>query len=240
MNSYKDMFDLDSIELKVVRIFLLAFVLLLAFQALQFANTRKIDKKHSELVMAKNQSLESMQDLLIQSSTIQRKLLNLALTEDEAEIAELEKIIAQAEVSNDKSLGILEATGFGINPNGRSEMKRLKEASAMYREIYVAYMAMIRRGNREAALEFRNTGLRPAYESYQDMQQQMLVSFTDDLVRQSHRVSNYAVTSGWILFFLGLAPFIYAIAKLIYLSVFLRFKTGRIFTHQEEIDKGRD
>jgi hypothetical protein len=178
--------------------------------------------------MAKSQSMEALQDLLIQSSTIQRKLLNLALTENPQEIQELEQIISNAEVSNDKSLAILENAFLRENNSNKQMMAGLQSASIYYRKTSRTFSEMIVGGDKETALEYRTTDLRPAYESYQESQQKMLLLISNDLIRQSNKVSSYASASGWVLFFLGLLPFIYATTKLIYLAIFLKFKTTKI------------
>lgn len=236
MNSYKDMFALDDVELKVVRIFLLAFIILLVYQTVQFINTRRIDKQHSELLLTRNQSVGEVQNLLIQSSTIQRKLLNMALTADPAEMGQLKRIIEQAAESNDKSLAELQAAYGKLSASINSDASGLKNASDDYRNTYNIYIDMISAGKTSSALEYKDSHLRPAYENYQQAQQQALVRITDDLISKSKELSSYAATSGWILFFLGLAPFIYAIAKLIYLSVFLKFKSVRVSGFHKESD----
>lgn len=233
-NTFKDLIDLDSVELKIVRIFLLAFVILLIFQAVQFINTRIIDRKHSELMINKNQSFEALQNLLVQSSTIQRKLLNLALTEDPTEREELLNIIRNAALSNDQSLEALVETSRKIGPANKT-LEELKAASSDYLNTYNTFETMILNEDMAAALEYKNTNLRPSFENYQDLQQMTLVAFTNELIQQSNRVSSYTATSGWILFFLGLAPFIYAIAKLIYLSVLLKFKSSKVSIQQENL-----
>jgi hypothetical protein len=234
LNTFKDLFDLDTVELKIVRIFLLAFVILLIFQAVQFINTRSIDRKHSELMVVKNQSFEALQNLLVQSSTIQRKMLNLAMTEDPEERKELLTIIRNAAISNDESLAALEAACRKIEP-ANTTLEELKTASSDYLKTYNTFETLILKGDNAAALEYKNTNLRPSYENYQDLQQKMLVSITNDLIQQSNKVSSYTTKSGWILFFLGLAPFIYAIAKLVYLSVLLKYKSSQVSIQQETL-----
>lgn len=234
MYATKNSFELDSIEMKVIRVFLIAFILLLGFQALQFFNTRVIDKKHAELLVAKNQSVQAIQNLLIQSSTIQRKLLNLALTNDTTEKKQLEEIIAKASEDNNKALEVLENSSGFINPGSNKSLSEVKAASAEYASTFRVYQEKLQSGNYEAAMIFKNENLRPAFESYQEKQHLVLLAITNDLVRESNKVSRYTVTSGWILFFLGLAPFIYAIGKLVYLSILLKFKASRISMIDEE------
>lgn len=232
MNTHNT-FDLASIEFRVIRIFLLAFIILLAFQAVQFINTRRIDRQHSELMVTKTRSLEALQNLLIQTSTIQRKLLNLALADSEAERQELMVIIAEAERSNNESVEILTTGITGHGPAVAAESAALRKASEEYVRAAAEFRSLLHSGQREAALEYRNVQLRPDYEAYQGAQQQLLMATTDDLIRQTDRISRYTATSGWVLFFLGLAPFIYAITKLVYLMILIRFKSEKISMQQE-------
>lgn len=231
MNSYKDMFDLDNVELKVIRVFLLAFLILLVYQAVQFVNIRRIDKKHNDLLSIRNQTVGQVQDLLIQSSTIQRKMLNMALTTEATERETMIRIIDTAAVANDISLSRIETATKDLSPEAVTLASALRNNSDAYRQAYTTYLEQLFAGNMDQAMEFKNNALRPAYESYQDLQRQMLVMITDDLIRQSNRLSTYTTTSSWILFFLGLAPFIYAISKLIYLTVFIRVKSSRFHIH---------
>jgi hypothetical protein len=232
MNTHNT-FDLASIEFRVIRIFLLAFIILLAFQAVQFINTRRIDRQHSELMVTKTRSLEALQNLLIQTSTIQRKLLNLALADSETERQELMVIIEEAEKSNNESLQTLTTGIIGHGPALADESAALLKARDGYARSAAEFRSLILSGQREAALEFRNVRLRTDYEAYQGAQQQLLVATTNDLIGQTDRISRYTATSGWVLFFLGLAPFIYAITKLVYLMILIRFKSEKISMQQE-------
>jgi hypothetical protein len=227
MDSYKDFFDRNSVELKVVRIFLISIIILFVYQTLQFVNIRRIDRKHSELLVIRNQTLGEVQNLLIQSSTIQRKLLNMALTSDENEIRELRNIIGQAAIINDKSLAEIEKSLGKINSFSEISISDLRNASEDYRIVYTSYMNKLLAGQVQEAMEFKNSDLRPAYEAYQSSQQQVLIKITDDLVAQSNKLSSYTSVSSWILFFIGLAPFIYAIIKLIYLSVYFKLNYSK-------------
>ncbi len=234
MSSYKEVFDLDAIELRVVRVFLLAFFILICYQTIQFINVKRIDRKHNDLLVVKNQSINALQNLQITSSTIQRKLLGLALAENPAERQELETIISEAALSNDRTLDILDKAALQLGSNSQESILLLKDASNEYRVTYDAFREMVLTGDKEAALDYKNTKLRPAYESYQEIQQQLLLQITGDIISQGKKVSSYSNTSGWILFFLGLAPFIYAISKLIYLSVLLKFKSSKISIIDED------
>lgn len=233
MNSYRDMFDLDNVEIKVIRIFLLSFLILLGYQTLQFINTRRIDKKHHELLVVRNQVVEELQNLLIQNSTIQRKLLNMALTQDQAVQKELQQIIDSAEASSTKSMNILQEASLKLDSPVKLYLSDLKISGNEYRMTYLSYISLVRSGDLAKALEVKDQSLRPAYESYQEMQQRIIVYITSDLIQQSNALSSYTTISSWILFFAGLIPFIYAISKLIYLSIIIKLKSVQTHSIQK-------
>jgi hypothetical protein len=103
----------------------------------------------------------------------------------------------------------------------------MKEAASVYQSNYKNYIVYIKAGELQNAIEIKNSSVRPSLNAYQNMQQDLLTHITREVAEESEAVSSYSSVSAWVLFFIGLVPFVYAIGKLIYISVILRFRTQR-------------
>jgi hypothetical protein len=99
---------------------MISFALLLVYQTVILINTHNIDSKHKELLAARNKAGLAINGLLLQSSTTQRMILNMALSANPGEQKEHEQNIILAENATAESFRALESTLSHFSDEGSS------------------------------------------------------------------------------------------------------------------------
>ena len=191
---------------------LFALVILIS-QVLQFINTQIIDNKHNKYLIEKHEVTNASEEALIQSSRIQRALLNQAIATDSLEKKEIQARILSCEQKNEGALAAMAKGRFIIEDFDLLFLK-IWNAEQVYKSAYGFYLSFLVAGDRNKALAYKNATLRPALESYQELLQKLLTRISTSALEESQEITTYTNVSGWILFLLGISPYIYILSSL--------------------------
>jgi predicted small secreted protein len=208
----------DNSDIKFLKIFVLFTAIIITTQILQFINTKIIDSKYSKHLVEKHEVINATQTALIQSSRIQRALVNMAIATDSLEKENLNKRILSSAKKNEEALASIDTKKVFLHISD-SLITSIKQANKEYQNIYQTYLQLITTSERDKAIEYKNTTLRPALETYQELQQKLLIKISTEAIAENKTTREYANVSCWVLFIIGLSPYIYIVSALIYMII---------------------
>ena len=91
----------------------------------------------------------------------------------------------------------------------------LLESDIAYKNAVLIFQDLVFKGQKDKAIQFRNTTLRPSLETYLSFQEDLMSEVTQLDVTQSDEINTYATISGWVLFIIGISPYIYILFALL-------------------------
>ena len=203
-------------RLSMLLLILFAFIIFVA-QALQYYNSKKIDNKYSNLINSSSVSIKKINKLLVHSSNLQRNILNLLLSEKEAEKKMFSEKISSFITLQNTDLKALDS--IYVNENNQVEnqyIEHIKSTNVVYLKKIDTLFDFLKNNQIEAAKAYRINSLRPTFTAYQDLQKDLTQQFTIDLVKESERLSSYTSKSSISLLLMGFSPILFVIAVLLY------------------------
>ncbi|MBS1635467.1 MAG: hypothetical protein JST26_06050 [Bacteroidetes bacterium] len=213
-NLYNDHWELDNSDKNFTKVFLLFAFIILISQILQFVNTKIIDSKHNQNLEERNAIARSSQSAILFNTNIQRALLNLIITSDSIEVNEMKRRIANSTRKHDQAVKTISDSYMALGKKDDPLLINLLESDVAYKNAVLTFQDLVFKGKKDEATQFRNTTLRPALETYLSFQEDMMAETTSMNLIQSNEINTYATISGWVLFIIGISPYIYILFAL--------------------------
>ena len=155
--------------------------------------------------------------MLIHSTNIQRNAVNLLVKEDDNEHAKFKKSVADFIALSEQDFKKMEGSTFA---NSRTydidRITAIKNAYANYRVRLDTFLIFIAQNKIDVATAYRLQTLRPSFASFQDLQKDLAVQLTKDLVKESELLTSYTNKSSLSLLLLGFSPVFFVVLVLIY------------------------
>ena len=207
----------EKIALTVLIVF--ALIIFLA-QSLQFLNSRRIDGKYSKLIADCSYDIRTINDLLVHSANIQRNALNVLLSEN-ADQKTVFKIKIQDNLALDKAdIKKLDSSVFALShQNEKDAIEQIEAANALYISKLDTLLNLVDENKIQQASDYRLNFLRPTYANYQDLQKELSLQLTKNLIKESERLTSYTNRSSLTLLLMGFSPIFFALIVLLYFAV---------------------
>ncbi len=207
----------EKIALTVLIVF--ALIIFLA-QSLQFLNSRRIAGKYSKLIADCSYDIRTINDLLVHSANIQRNALNVLLSEN-ADQKTVFKIKIQDNLALDKAdIKKLDSSVFALShQNEKDAIEQIEAANALYISKLDTLLNLVDENKIQQASDYRLNFLRPTYANYQDLQKELSLQLTKNLIKESERLTSYTNRSSLTLLLMGFSPIFFALIVLLYFAV---------------------
>lgn len=208
---------LSKSDLKKIKYFVFFASIILLSQIFQFINARHTNNKFKTILAAENRFIIAMNTISVNSSSIHRSLLSLAISDDEKEAVAMLKRIEDAEKSTEETISQLEKSMPFPESDHHPLFDELREAGKEYSQQSFSFMDLLKTRNKAAIDSFRINQLRSARDSYLKVQRDMIQEISDRYIAESDSISQSAGKTGWILLIAGNAVLIFVLIFLIYL-----------------------
>ena len=207
----------EKIALTVLIVF--ALIIFLA-QSLQFLNSRRIDGKYSKLIADCSYDIRTINGLLVHSSNIQRNALNLLLSEN-ADQKTVFKIKILDNLALDKAdIKKLDSSVFALShQNEKDAIKQIELANVLYISKLDTVLNLVAQNEIEKASDYRLNSLRPTFTNYSDLQKELALQLTKNLIKESDHLTAYTNRSSLTLLLMGFSPIIFILMVLLYFAV---------------------
>ncbi|MGZ3883942.1 MAG: hypothetical protein ACXVP0_09940 [Bacteroidia bacterium] len=207
---------LSKSDIKKIKYFVFFASIILLSQIFQFINARRTNNKFNTILAAENRFIIAMNTISLNSSTIHRSLLTLAISDDPKEIEVMNKQIHQAERNTNETINALEKNSSFL-PGDSIVFGQLRGAGKLYSENSLSFLELLKTKNKQAIDSFRVTVLRSSLESYLHLQNDVIQRITNHYVTESENISQSTTKTGWILLLAGNAVLLLVLVFLIYL-----------------------
>lgn len=181
-------------------LFLIVFGLfIIVFQVFQFVNTRNAQNAYQSVIDKKNKLIISVNSILLESSVLQRSLLNLnmAMSVDSVEAVTMNQRISDSEkkiedhIANIKSVTEMDSKDLAIF------LDKLKDDYVVYKANFQYFLKIIKDDNKEVISDFRKSELRNSLDAFQKSQ----MNFFELLIKHENlefeNVSKRTNNLGW-------------------------------------------
>jgi hypothetical protein len=206
---------------RITLLLLLCLAIVIFFaQILQFTNSRRIDKRYSDLIEYCSRDIKNTNLLLIHSSNIQRNALNLLIVDNEKELVDYQKILNNYIALSEIDLKKLDSSIFATQHESvKSEIQEIKNFYSNYRIRLDTFLTFINNKQNEKAAEYRLKSLRPSFSLFQDLQKDFSIKLTKELLKESDLLTSYTNKSSLTLLVMGFSPIVFIILSLSYFGM---------------------
>ncbi len=182
---------------------------------------RQLDVSYSVLISKDLATIGTLRDISRQSAETHRCLLNLVMNVDAAEITRQTQKLQVARAANDHNIGKL-ATSL-VGETARPQLDALIQARKDYVRAAEALIGMIETGSADSIEAYRIKTVRPAYDTYLQVQDALANTLhiqaearSRDISDQSKRLQYYSLgLSTWPLLMVVLAVLVVVLISLV-------------------------
>jgi hypothetical protein len=156
-------------------VFGLAFIVLASICLANYYYIVEIDKKYSSIINREIPALNIVQSITRENARTQQNLVALMFAEKGEESELLNEAIKRATLKNDKNMQML--LQYANSDFEKRQISRLAETRKDYRQNVKLYLNTLEIAQKEKAVVVFQKSLKPAFEIYQTMQQELALHY---------------------------------------------------------------
>lgn len=190
-------------EIRQIIYLVLFGIVIIISQIFQFINTKNVNERYYAIVNNNNKLIVSINSILLESSILQRSLLNLNMAKDSSEVEFLNKRISDSETGIEKAINEIKADTLVDNKSVSVFFDKLKSDYGIYKANFQIFLQMLKDNDEPKIDSFRKKELRNTLDAFQKTQQEFLELLIKIENNEIKSVSSATNKTGWKLLIAG-------------------------------------